>query len=130
MPNTPHSSRSVSPSRSSWSSSPAGARSRSSWAFQSGFCISSIAPLFGLNSTRRRFLDQLFQAVTSRFTVSVAAARRLLFGISLIIIWFVFLESLQDGVLGVIRQEGHQPIAGSLEHHTGFCPGDPVRTLF
>src|SRR5215468_8150769 len=129
MPNTPHSSRSVSPSRSSCSSNPAGGRSRWSWAFQSGFWVSSIAPLFGLNSTRRGFLDQLFQALTSRFTVAIAAARRLLLGISLIIIWFVFLESLQDGVLGVIRQERHQPIPGSLEHNPGLGPGNPFRTL-
>src|SRR5206468_2910805 len=60
---------------------------------------------------------------------SVATARGLLLGISLIIIWFVFLESLQDGVLGVIRQEGHQPIPGSLEHHAGFGSRDPVPAL-
>src|SRR6187402_2342144 len=132
MPNTPHSSRSVSPSRSSCSSIAAGPegrfKSRSSWASWSGCRISS-EPLFRAVSARRRFLDQLFQAVTSRFTVSVAGARRLRLGISLIIIWFVFLESLQDGVLGVIRQEGHQPIAGSLEYHAGFGPRDPVRAL-
>src|SRR3977135_2078281 len=114
MPNTPHSSRSVSPlrsgsCRSSCSSMP---RFRSGfesnwWAGSEGFCISSISPLFWPELFARGFLDQLFKAVTGRFTVAITGRRGGLRGVSLIVFGFILLESLQDGVLGVVRQERH-----------------------
>src|ERR1019366_9784971 len=74
---------------------------------------------FGLVSTRRGFLDQLFQAVTGRLAIAITGGRRRRLGVSLFLIWFILLESLQDGVLGVVRQEPLYPFAGRIEH----CPG-------
>src|SRR6202022_3859337 len=84
---------------------------------------------FGLISTRHRFLDQLFQAVAGRLSIAITGGRRSRLGVSLLIVWFILLESLQDGVLGVISQERHQPIAGSLQHHPGLRPGHPIGPL-
>src|SRR5258708_732504 len=89
---TPHSSRSVSPSRSSCNWIPAGPRFRSSWASSEGFSISSIAPLSWLTSARRGFLDQLFKAVAGRLTVAIArAARWGLLGVRLIVVRLILL---------------------------------------
>src|SRR5260370_40991018 len=133
MRDTPHSPRSWSPSRSE--ASGAGSlrskfRSRCAAASSEGPCITSIAPLFvAEKSTSRGLLDQLFQAVAGRFTVAIARCWRRRLGVSLFIIWFILLESLQDGVFGVIRQERHQPIAGSLQHHPGLRVRHPIGPL-
>src|SRR6266851_2012492 len=133
MPNTPHSSRSVSPSRSELckpGSPGSKLRSRCAAASSEGLCIASIAPLFvAEKSTSRGLLDQLFQAVAGRSTVAITRSWRRRLGVSLFIIWFILLESLQDGVFGVIRQERHQPIAGSLQHHPGLRVRHPIGPL-
>src|SRR5450631_779348 len=84
---------------------------------------------FGLISTCRGLLDQLFKAVPGRLGITITSSRRRRVGVSLFVIWFILLESLQDGVLGVIRQERHQPIPSSLQYHPGFGPRDPIRPL-
>src|ERR1700752_273427 len=127
MPNTPHSSRSVSPSRSSCSSMPVPRWSAGS----EGVCISSIAPLYGAKRlTARGFIDQLFKAVAGRLIIPIAAGARLRwFGVSLVVLGLILLEFLLDGVLGVVMQERHQPIAGPMQYRPGLGRGDPVRPL-
>ena len=74
---------------------PAGRSFRSSWSAGSeGFCISSIRLSFGLELACRGFLDQLFKAVAGRFTVAITGRRGCLLGVSLIVFWFILLESL------------------------------------
>jgi hypothetical protein len=45
-------------------------------------------------SPRRGLLDQLFQAVAGGLAIAVAARRRRFAAVSLVIFWFIFLESL------------------------------------
>src|SRR5260370_31402026 len=133
MANTPHSSGSVSPSRSELCKSGSlrsRFRSRCAAASSEGLCITSIAPLFvAEKSTSRGLLDQLFQAVAGRSTVAITRCWRRRLGVSLLVIWFILLESLPDGVFGVILRGRHQPIAGSLPHHPGLRVLHPIGPL-
>ena len=106
-------------------------RSSVSWCGVFGRALFTVhrASLLAWFQLRRGLLDQLFQAVAGRLGVAIAGRRRRRLGVSLLIVWFILLEFLQDGVLGVVRQERHQPIPGSLQHHPGLRPGHPVGPL-
>src|SRR3569833_2061525 len=114
MPNTPHSSRSVAPSRSGSLRSADGPKSSpelksklmfpvasSSWlAVPEESWFWSIAPLFcslarplRYDLFGRRLLDQLFKAVAGRLAVAVAAGCGRI-GLSLFIVGLVLLEFL------------------------------------
>ena len=123
MPNTPHSSRRRSPSR-SWLRSRGpdsccvliGSLDCKTWPSQTAEAgrFARVAPRRPLG---KALSVCLLVARQDRLSVAAVPVGTLAGNIRPLFVGGLLLEPLQDGVLGVLRQQRHQPLAGALQHH-------------